>query len=107
MPHSMRSQQSGVGAWSWMVRQPAIRRGRAPVPRLSGRTDWCDCSSYMRTTLAGVAAGAVHIYSWCRAADLKIAADRYVVTPNNVSIDGYGFVDVSVEPVVISVHALP
>ncbi len=37
---------------------------------------------------------------------LKTAADRYVVTPNNVSIDAYGLVDVSVEPVVISVHAL-
>jgi hypothetical protein len=29
-----------------------------------------------------------------------------VVTPNNVSIDAYGLVDVSVEPVVISVPAL-
>jgi hypothetical protein len=32
---------------------------------------------------------------------------RYVVTPSNVSIDAYGLVGVSVEPVVISVPALP
>ena len=62
---------------------------------------------YLRTTLAGLAAGATHINSWRKSADLKTAADRYVVTPNNVSIDAYGLVDVSVEPVVISVLALP
>jgi hypothetical protein len=36
-----------------------------------------------------------------------MAADRYVVTPNNGSIDAYGLVEVSVELVVISVPALP
>ncbi len=61
----------------------------------------------MRTTLAGLAAGASHINFWRKSADLKMAADRYVVTPNNVSIDAYGLVEVSVEPVVISVPALP
>jgi hypothetical protein len=50
---------------------------------------------------------ATHIKSWRKAADLKTAADRYVVRPNNVSIDADGLVDVSVEPVVVSVHALP
>jgi Protein of unknown function (DUF1254) len=48
-----------------------------------------------------------HINSWCMSADVKTAADRYVVTPNNVSIDAYGVVKVSVEPVVISVPAGP
>ena len=59
----------------------------------------------MRTTLAGLAAGASHVNSWRKSADLKTAADRYVVTPNNVSIDAYGLVEVSVEPVVINVPA--
>ena len=61
----------------------------------------------LRTTLAGLAAGATHINSWRKSADLESAADRYVVTPNNVSIDAYGLVEVSVELVVISVPALP
>jgi hypothetical protein len=61
----------------------------------------------LRTALAVLAAGATHINSWCKAADVKTAADRYVVTPNNVSIDAYGLVDGSIEPVVVSVHALP
>jgi hypothetical protein len=45
--------------------------------------------------------------SWCKAAALMTAAARSVVTPDNVSIDADGLVDVSVEPVVISIHALP
>jgi hypothetical protein len=56
--------------------------------------------------VAGLAAGVTHFNSWRRSADQTVA-DRYVVTPNNVSIDAYGLVDVSVEPVVISVPALP
>jgi hypothetical protein len=60
-----------------------------------------------RPTLAGLAAGATHINSWRKCTDLKMAADRYVVTPHNVSIDAYGLVEVSVEPVVISVLVLP
>ena len=37
---------------------------------------------------------------------LKTAADRYVNTPNNVSIDAYGNADLRTEPIVISVAAL-
>jgi hypothetical protein len=48
-----------------------------------------------------------HLNSCCKSADLKMAADRYVVTRSNVSIDAHGLVGVSVEPVVISVVALP
>jgi hypothetical protein len=61
----------------------------------------------LRTTLAGLSAGAAHLNSWCKAAALKTAADRYVVTPPDVSIVANGLVDVSVEPVVTSVLALP
>jgi hypothetical protein len=38
--------------------------------------------------------------------DLKTATDRFVVTPNNVSIDSYGVADMRLEPVVISVPAI-
>jgi hypothetical protein len=58
----------------------------------------------LRTTLAGLSAA--HFNSCCISADLKTAADRYVVTANKVSIDANGLVGVSVEPVVISVVAL-
>jgi hypothetical protein len=34
----------------------------------------------LRTTLAGLSAGAAHLNAWCKAAALKTAADRYVVT---------------------------
>jgi hypothetical protein len=60
----------------------------------------------LRTTLAGLSAGAAHLSSWCKAAALKVAADRYVVTPPDVSIVASGLVVVSVEPVVTSVLAL-
>jgi hypothetical protein len=61
----------------------------------------------LRTALAGLAAGATRINSGRKSADLKTAADGYVVTPNKVSIDAYGLVEVNVEPVAISVPALP
>jgi hypothetical protein len=61
----------------------------------------------LRTTLAGLSAAAAHFNSCCKCADLKTAADRYVVTRSNASIDANGLVGVRVEPVVISVLALP
>jgi hypothetical protein len=42
---------------------------------------------YLRTNYQGLKAGATHINYWRRFPELKAAADRYVVTPNNVSID--------------------
>ena len=90
-----------------MVRRPGSSpRVAVPMTRVSGRTVGATVRRPLRTTLAGLAAGATHINFWRKSADLKTAADRYVVTPNNVSIDAYGLVEVSVEPVVISVPAL-
>jgi hypothetical protein len=37
---------------------------------------------------------------------LKTAADKFINTPNNVSIDCYGTADLTSEPVVLSVPAL-
>jgi hypothetical protein len=89
-----------------MVRLGSIHERRLPTLRAAqvylSQRPFVD---YLRTI--GLAAGATHVNSWSRSADLKTVADRYVVTPNNASIGAYGLVDVSVEPVVISVPALP
>lgn len=84
-PREARAYATGVHAYLW---------GRPFV----------DCR---RTTLVGLTAGAAHFNSWCKSADLKTAADRCVVTRNDVSIDTNGLVGVSVEPVAVSVLALP
>jgi hypothetical protein len=61
---------------------------------------------YGTTTQAAVRAGASHINDLRLFAEPKTAADRYVVTPNNVTLDGYGAFDVRAEPVVVHVPAL-
>lgn len=38
--------------------------------------------------------------------DLKTAKDRFIVTPNNVTIDAYGNLDLGTEPVVVFVPKL-
>lgn len=63
----------------------------------------CD---YVFTNAAGAKAGATYINYWHKFSTLKTAADRYVVTPNNVTIDGYGLGDLGKEPVVIKVPKL-
>jgi hypothetical protein len=46
---------------------------------------------YARTSEAGVRAGAVHVNAFRLHTELKTAADRFVVTPNNVTIDSYAW----------------
>jgi hypothetical protein len=53
----------------------------------------------------GIKAGGADENYWHKFAKLKAAADRFVVTPNNVSIGAYGEANLAVEPVVISVPA--
>ena len=62
---------------------------------------------YVQTTEASVRVGAAHINTFRRFSELKTAADRYVVTPNNVTLDAYAVFDVRTEPVVVHVPALP
>jgi len=50
--------------------------------------------------------GATGLNSFTKHTKLKTAKDRFVVTPNNVTIDAYGMFDVSREPAVIHVPAL-
>ena len=52
------------------------------------------------TLLGGLAAGAVQLDGLRYYDDLKTASDRFVVTPNNVTIDGYGASDLRSEPIV-------
>ena len=61
---------------------------------------------YLHSIYEGVKAGAAHLNYLHKFSALKTAADRYVNTPNNVSIDAYGNAEVGTEPVVISVAAL-
>jgi hypothetical protein len=61
---------------------------------------------YVETTEASVRVGAAHINALRRFSELKTAADRYVVTPNNVTLDAYAVFDLRAEPVVVHVPAL-
>lgn len=63
-------------------------------------------AEYIHTVYDGMKAGAGYLNYLHKFSALKTAADRYVNTPNNVSIDAYGNADLSGEPVVISVPAL-
>src|ERR1700722_8169091 len=57
---------------------------------------------YGKTAIAGLKAGAVGLNTFRKFSSLKTAQDRFVVTPNNVTIDAYGICDVTEEPVVVS-----
>ena len=60
----------------------------------------------VNTLSAGLKASAVGLNYFRKFADLKTAADRFVNTPNNVSIDAYAAADLTSEPLVINVPAL-
>lgn len=57
---------------------------------------------YEKTLAAGLAANAFWVGGFHYFDNLKTAADRFVVTPNNVTIDGYGWADLRSEPLVVS-----
>ncbi len=58
------------------------------------------------TLAAGLKADAVYINGFRKFDTLKTAKERFVVTPNNVTIDAYGAADVSREPQVVFVPKL-
>ena len=60
----------------------------------------------VHTLAAGLKANAVGLNYLRKFPDLKTAADKFVNTPNNVSIDGYAAADLESEPVVVSVPAI-
>jgi hypothetical protein len=61
---------------------------------------------YNKTIYAGAKAGAAFTNYFRRYENLKTAADRFVVTPNNVTIDAYANADLSVEPLVVFVPSI-
>lgn len=63
-------------------------------------------SFYAATNAESVKVGGVGLNCLVKYSKLKTAKDRFVVTPNNVTIDAYAIFDVSREPVVIHVPAL-
>ncbi len=60
----------------------------------------------VRTLAGGLKAGAVGLNYYRKYSNLKTAADKFVNTPNNVSIDAYAAADISDEPVVVSVPTI-
>jgi hypothetical protein len=63
-------------------------------------------AEYGRTLPNAVNAGSVGWNTFRKFTELKTAKDRFVVTPNNVTIDAYAAFDVGREPVVIFVPKL-
>jgi hypothetical protein len=61
---------------------------------------------YSRTEPKAVEVGGAYINDFRRYTALKTAADKFIVTPNNVTIDAYATLDLTAEPVVIFVPAL-
>ena len=61
---------------------------------------------YALTLPKSVKVGGVYVNDFRKFPDLKTAKDRFVVTPNNVTIDGYCTFDVTDEPFVIFVPKL-
>lgn len=62
---------------------------------------------YGQTVPDTIKAGGAYVNELRKFTELKTAADRFVVTPNNVTIDAYGAGDVTAEPLVIVVPPLP
>ena len=60
-------------------------------------------AEYGRTLPEGVKVGGVGWNSFHKFTALKTAKDRFVVTPNNVTIDAYGTFDLSEEPLAVFV----
>src|SRR6185312_12825578 len=60
----------------------------------------------VNTLSAALKAGAVGLNYYRKFSDLKTAADKFVNTPNNVSIDAYAAGDLGAEPLVVSVPPL-
>jgi hypothetical protein len=58
------------------------------------------------TAAAGIRADAAYINDFRKFDTLKTAKERFVVTPNNVTIDAYGIADLSHEPQVVFVPKL-
>lgn len=63
-------------------------------------------AEYGRTGPEALKVGGILLNTFRKFPGLKTAKDRFVVTPNNVTIDGYAMFDVAAEPVVIFVPKL-
>ncbi|MGM4903779.1 DUF1254 domain-containing protein [Tardiphaga sp. 866_E4_N2_1] len=61
---------------------------------------------YSRSTPKGLEVGGTYLNDFRKFTEQKTAKDKFVVTPNNVTIDAYGTVDLTAEPAVVFVPAL-
>ncbi len=60
-----------------------------------------------RTTPEAIKVGGIFVNDYRKFTELKTAKDRFVVTPNNVTIDAYCTYDVTAEPLAVFVPKLP
>jgi hypothetical protein len=95
-----------VPAYSGQVSSEQAREERAYAVGIQAALWGRAFPEYVHSAYAGMKAGAAYMNYLHKFADLKTAADRYVNTPNNVSIDAYGNADLAAEPAVIFVPAL-
>ena len=61
---------------------------------------------YSRSLPKSIEVGGVFLNDFRKFSELKTAKDKFVVTPNNATIDAYAMFDLTVEPVVIFVPPL-
>ena len=61
---------------------------------------------YSRSSPKAVEAGGAYLNDFRKYSELKTAKDKFIVTPNNVTIDAYAEMDLTAEPVVIFVPTL-
>lgn len=61
----------------------------------------------LKTMSAGFKVHATNVNYYRKYSELKTAKDKFVNTPNNVSIDGYCTADLRTEPLVVSVPVVP
>jgi hypothetical protein len=61
---------------------------------------------YSRTTPKTIEIGGSYLNDFRKFPEPKTAKDKFVVTPNNVTIDSYAISDVTAEPIVVVVPAL-
>jgi hypothetical protein len=61
---------------------------------------------YSRTTPKAIEVGGAYLNDFRKYTELKTAKDKFVVTPNNVTIDAYATLDLTAEPVVVFVPSI-
>ena len=89
-----------------MLTPEQVREERAYAVGMQAMLWGTPLVEYVHTNHDAVKAGASYRNYFHKFDALKTAADRYVNTPNNVSIDAYALADLRQEPIVLNVPSL-